>query len=184
MGHSWSNLPMILANYWQTASFVTQKSLFTVTHALFYISFLSEMDFVYITTVFFISHEINFLHGICQFQHDLCYLHIFPVPSISSVFLLEHGHFFQNTHNWQALNSPATVIDCVFFVPNLCFTSVENHCTGKMPSLYWDGHLVLRWCLELPSARLWVQVGSGTRQEHLLHNHFIVLSVQTSTKVA
>ena len=39
-GHLWCNFPMIFTheNYWQIASLVTQKSLFMVTHALFYIS--------------------------------------------------------------------------------------------------------------------------------------------------
>ena len=43
--HSWSDLPIIFTldfvtreNYWQIASLVTQKSLFTVTHALFFMS--------------------------------------------------------------------------------------------------------------------------------------------------
>ena len=45
-GHSWCNLPMIFTsdlvtreNYWQIASLVTEKSLFTATHALFYAYF-------------------------------------------------------------------------------------------------------------------------------------------------
>ena len=45
MGHSWCDLPMIFTrdfvtreNYWQIASLATQISLFTVTHALFFIS--------------------------------------------------------------------------------------------------------------------------------------------------
>ena len=44
LGHSWGDLPMIFTrdfvtreNHWQIASLVTQKSLFTVTHALFFI---------------------------------------------------------------------------------------------------------------------------------------------------
>ena len=44
-GHSWGDSPMIFTrdfvtreNHWQIASLVTQKSLFTVTHALFFIS--------------------------------------------------------------------------------------------------------------------------------------------------
>ena len=46
LGHSWCDLPMIFTrdfvtreNHWQIASLVTQKSLITVTHALFFISF-------------------------------------------------------------------------------------------------------------------------------------------------
>ena len=45
LGHSWCDLPMIFTrdfvtreNHRQIASLVTQKSLFTVTHALFFIS--------------------------------------------------------------------------------------------------------------------------------------------------
>ena len=45
-GHLWGDLPMIFTrdfitreNHWQIASLVTQKSLFTVTHALLFISF-------------------------------------------------------------------------------------------------------------------------------------------------
>ena len=44
--HSWGDLPMIFTrdfvtreNHWQITSLGTQKSLFTVTHALFFISF-------------------------------------------------------------------------------------------------------------------------------------------------
>ena len=44
-GHSWSDLPMIFTrdlvtrkNYWEIASFVTQKLLFMVTRAFFFIS--------------------------------------------------------------------------------------------------------------------------------------------------
>ena len=51
LGHSWCDLPMIFTrdfvtreNYWQIASLVTQKSLFTVTNALFFIS--NELDII------------------------------------------------------------------------------------------------------------------------------------------
>ena len=40
-GHSWGNLPMIFTRdekHWQITSLMTPKSLFTVTHALFFIS--------------------------------------------------------------------------------------------------------------------------------------------------
>ena len=47
LGHSWGDLPIIFTRdfvtrekHWQIASLVTQKSLFTVTHALFFISWL------------------------------------------------------------------------------------------------------------------------------------------------
>ena len=49
---SWGDLPMIFTrdfvtreNYWQIASLVTQKSLFTVTHALFFISYTLSREY-------------------------------------------------------------------------------------------------------------------------------------------
>ena len=59
MGHLWCDLPMILTsdfvtpeNHWQIASLVTQKSLFTVTHALFIITCLSHQILTWINEKF------------------------------------------------------------------------------------------------------------------------------------
>ena len=50
LGHSWCDLPMIFTrdfvtreNCWQTASLLTQKPLFTATHALFFISYQHQL---------------------------------------------------------------------------------------------------------------------------------------------
>ena len=49
-GHSWGDLPMIFTrdfvtreNHWQITPLVTKKSLFMVTHALFFIAFLGDL---------------------------------------------------------------------------------------------------------------------------------------------
>ena len=62
-GHSWCDLPMIFTrdfvtreNHWQIASLVTQKSLFTATHALFFISLINM----------FAVHPICIQDSICQ----------------------------------------------------------------------------------------------------------------------
>ena len=66
LGHSWWDLPMIFTrdfvtreNYWQIASLVTQKSLFTVTHALLLISCMidrgSTLRVIHRYTYFFMS---------------------------------------------------------------------------------------------------------------------------------
>ena len=85
LGHSWCDLPMIFTrdfvtreNDWQIASLVTQKSLFTVTHALFFIYCIVSYCFVLycITSTFVVVYSPYYFFIYLEIRYHVHVWHV------------------------------------------------------------------------------------------------------------